>query len=1171
MAIDIENSFTSTLAPFLDAAATERADLVVSGLQGGAVSLAISQALAEIDSPSLIVVKDPGATRSMLRDLTFFFGGEESEEALRLMHYPALDVSPFESISPHNAILGRRMAALSSLINPKSNAVIIAPVEALMEKVIPREEFSTKILETFVDDLFERDEFVQELVKAGYSLVPLTEDIGDFSVRGEIIDVFCPLYEKPFRIVLDDIEVKSIRFFDPATQISRKHVSRVKICPARQLILNENTKENFANGLKDLSDSLDTPKQIRDQLVEQIEQSVFFPGVEFFLPLFYESLSSVFEYLPKDARVFVVEPGEIEAARDTFLEKVWARRARAGDAGKLVCDVDSLYLSLKEFEKAMGSRREIRIGMDAFASKERSRIMDIDAKTHQGLRDQIIKGVDSPEPLKPLLEKIRAAITDRGRVILVCSTSSGADRMERILATSEFKASFVKGETFNESLAAPPGSNKVPILLGALSAGFVLPGNGLCIICEDEIFGQKRRTESVKRFKGEVLASFSDISEDDYIVHMIHGVGVYRGLAQIEVGNLPGEYLLLEYAKGDKLYLPVHRLSQVHRFVGAGGTPTIDHLGGNLWEKAKKKAKAAARRIAKELLEIFAKRAAREGFAMALPDKSFSEFESTFEYDETPDQISTITDVIQDMTVSRPMDRLVCGDVGFGKTEIALRGAFLAVLSGKQVAVLVPTTTLAFQHHRTFKARLEPFGAQVEMLSRFTTAKDTKRIIKELEQKKVDVVVGTHKLLGSKIKFGDIGLMVVDEEQHFGVVQKEKIKKIKEQVDVLSMTATPIPRTLNMALSGIRDLSVINTPPEDRLSIRTFVSTWDSDTISEAISRELQRGGQVFFVHNRIRTLDSLAAKVQALAPEAKVKMVHGQMDAKTVEDILIDFADNKIDILVSTAIIESGLDFPRANTIIIHRADMFGLSQLYQLRGRVGRSKRRAYCYLVIPGDKSITAKARKRLSVIRTFTELGSGYKIAARDLEIRGAGNLLGEQQSGQIDAVGFEMFTQLLDIEVKKLKGIDVKETIDPEISIQVPAFLPEDYVSDVAQRLSIYKRMSDAADYDQLEEILDEVNDRFGPPPPQVNNLHEMMEIKIRAKELCIKSIESGPSGIIFSFDDRTCVRPSTLISLATEKTDKFKLFPDGRLVEKINASDAKELLKALKKTLHRMA
>ena len=1167
MNFDSDINQIAPFVPFIDAVIADRREVCLSGLMGGAVPCAIASAIIEEQGPTLIVVKDPASARTMLRDLSFFLGGPESETIFRLRHYPALDVSPFESISPHTAILAKRMAVLAGMMRSNSGAIAVATVEALMERIIPREEFSSHLLETFVDDLLDRDEFALELVNAGYSSSPMTEDYGDFSVRGGIIDLFCPLYENPLRIELDDIEVQSIRFFDPATQVTKKHAQRIKICPARQILLTKEKKELFAKGIKELSDQLDTPKQKRDQLVENIEQGIYFPGVEFFLPLFYENLSTVFDYLPDNTNVFIVEPGEIEAARDAFEKKIWTRRERASEAGKLVCMPEQLYLSAKQFDRAMSQKRQIKTGLDAYPDSENPLLFRVETQSHEELRDQILEKAQEEKPLAPLVELIREVIKDEGRCLLVCSSPSGTDRMERMLAPYEFRAEVQKGESFREALGNHPGAQKVPILLGELSAGFSLPKRRLTVICEEEVFGVKKRTESVARFRGEALSSFSDLAKNDYIVHVVHGVGIYRNLVQLEVADVPGEYLLLEYAKDDKLYLPVHRLFQVQRFVGSGGAPVIDRLGGQSWEKLKSKAKVAARAIARELLQLYAKRAGREGFGFDLPDRTFSEFESTFDFEETPDQITSIADVIEDMVKPRPMDRLICGDVGFGKTEVALRAAFLAVLSGKQVAVLVPTTTLAFQHYRTFIKRLESFGVSVAMLSRFTPTNQVKRIYEQLAKKKLDLVVGTHKLLSQKVRFADLGLLVVDEEQHFGVIQKEKIKALKEQVDVLSMTATPIPRTLNMALSGIYDLSVINTPPEDRLAVRTFITQWDEDTLREAILRELQRGGQIFFVHNRIRTIDSVAHRVQQLAPNARVVVAHGQMNSRTIEDIMIRFAEHKVDILVSTAIIESGLDFPKANTIFIHRADNLGLSQLYQLRGRVGRAKRRAYCYLIIPGDKAITKDARKRLAVLRTLTALGSGYKIAARDMEIRGAGNLLGEQQSGQINAIGFELFTQLLDLEIRRLKGEDVQEKIDPEISLQIPAYLPEDYVSSVGQRLSLYKRLSDAGDLDQTDKIEVELVDRFGLLPEPVRNLIRVMEIKIRARNLSIMSIEGGPETITYAFDDCTSVRPSTLVGIASKQPERFKLLPDGRLVEKTGVLDTEGIFIALKKTL----
>jgi transcription-repair coupling factor (superfamily II helicase) len=1158
------------LVPFLDAVRSGTRNLAFSGLRGGATPLAIAMALLELDGPAIVVVPDPAAARTILRDLKFFLGGDESEAAKRLMLYPALDVSPFESISPHNGLTARRIGALSRLLEPRGNVIVVVTIEALMEKAPPRSFISEQTLTVRVEDLIERDDFVLELAKAGYTSAPLTEDSGDFSVRGGIIDLFCPLHDWPLRIELDDIEVESLRFFDPSRQVSKKRIEKAEICPARAIALSAEAKARFASGVKELADTHGLPKSRRDQLTDQIEAGILFPGVEFFLPLFHESLSTVLDYLPKNGACFIFEPSLVEAAGDKFEEKLTKRHERARDAGKPCVDIEDLYLTFDQLESALESRRRIHLGLDAYTDDPTAGKFHLEVGGHEKLREEILNVAQAEEPLTPLVERIRKVLGAQGRCVLVCSTPSGADRMERMLERFEFEARAETDARFRDSLSRMPGTRKVPILLGELSAGFSLPNDRFQVICEEEIFGRKKRSEAVAKFRGEAIASFADISEDDPIVHQTHGVGFYRGLVQLEVLNVIGEYLHLEYARGDKLYLPVHRLSQVHRYVGAGSAPVVDRLGGLTWEKVKKKAKAAARKIAKELLALYAKRKSRPGFAFAQPDHSFSEFEATFPYDETPDQVTTIGDVVNDMTKVEPMDRLVCGDVGFGKTEIALRAACLAVLSGKQVAVLVPTTTLAFQHHQNFAERFRPFGANVEMLSRFSAPKNVKKTLEGLGNGRVDVVVGTHKLLGKKVKFKDLGLLVVDEEQLFGVVQKEQIKKLKEQVDVLSMTATPIPRTLNMALSGIRDLSVINTPPEDRLAIRTYVSTWDEDTLREAMNRELSRGGQVFFVHNRIKTIDGIADHVRRLAPKARIRIAHGQMDAETIENIMIDFSRHEIDVLVSTAIIGSGLDFPQANTIFVHRADILGLAQLYQLRGRVGRSKRRAYCYLIIPGEKAVTAQARKRLAVLRTFTELGSGYKVAVRDMEIRGAGNLLGGEQSGNITAVGFELFLELLETEVRRIKGEIVEIPMETEVTLAVPSYLPNDYVEQVSHRLSLYKRLADAADLDEVAELEFEIKDRFGLLPEPVENLIEVVRIKLAANKMSITSIESGPEAVTYTFDDKTPVRTSTLVELATAEANRFTLSPNGRLIEKTRDSKPADLIDIVKKTLQRL-
>ena len=692
------------------------------------------------------------------------------------------------------------------------------------------------------------------------------------------------------------------------------------------------------------------------------------------------------------------------------------------------------------------------------------------------------------------------------------------------------------------------------------------------LVTEEDLFGEKRRrTDRQKPKASQVISSFGDLQSGDFVVHTLHGIGIYRGLVHLDIGGIPGEYLHLEYAGGDKLYLPIDRLSLVQRYVGGeSGAPHIDKLGGSSWQRVKAKAKKGARRMAKELLHLYAERETRPGHAFAAPDNHYREFEATFPYQETPDQELVIGEVIADMTRPRSMDRLVCGDVGFGKTEIALRAAFLAVVAGKQVAVLVPTTTLAFQHFRTFRGRMDAFGVRVAMLSRFVETKARKNTLEGMRSGAVDIVVGTHQLLGKQIEFGDLGLLVVDEEQHFGVAQKEKIKQLRAEVDVLTLAATPIPRTFHMSLSGIRDLSIINTPPEDRLSVRTFVTRYEAETVREAIARELGRGGQVFFVHNRVKTIFSVAERIRRLAPTATMAVAHGQMDKKDLENILIDFAEEKINLLVSTAIVESGLDFPRANTILIDRADTFGLAQLYQLRGRVGRSDRRAYAYFLIPSGGALTPDARRRLAVLKNFTELGSGFKIAAHDLEIRGAGNILGAEQSGHIHEIGFELYQQLLQEAIAELKGEEVVETLETEVNLRIPAYIPDDYVPDERVRLTFYKRLSELSSDDEEKALAGELADRFGEIPDAVGNLLRILGVKRMASRLYVRSLELGTGGLVLQFDEKTPVSPAHIVDLVQRKPRRFSVTPEGRLMVAMTDAERKDPVTIAKKVLREL-
>lgn len=1142
--------------------------LAAAGLAGGSAALILADLLYAHREPALVITAGVAQAKALLDDLAFFLRETDNSEAARLLLYPAYDVAPFESLSPHVAIQSQRARCLNAL-HAKERPIIVAPVEAVMNRIISREAFAAGRQVVNVPDLLDREELATDLLAMGYRLASLVEEVGEMALRGDIVDIFSPGYDQPVRIELFGDEVEAIRLFNPSTQTSLRHLKQIVLFSCGDVHLGEANAERFARRIKELAEAQDVPKPRRDRLVDEVSHRIVFPGIEFFTPLLHERLDPLPVHFSGEGLVVLVEPAEVENAVEKFHEKITARHERAREAGKLCIDRGELYLAPPDLEASWGSLRRLAIGLDAYATGTEPIRFTVAA--HEQLRARIIDRARADDMLAPLVETIRDGREGEGRVILVSRSPGGADRLERLLSPYQLRAEMRQDASFAAALSGGQGLVSTPILIGDLSAGFAVPGLELTVLTEEDVFGERQRSESYTRRKVEMISSFSDLAEGDFVVHLTHGVGIYRGLQHLEFGAVPGDFLHLEYASGDKLYLPVDRLGAVQRYVGSGGVPRIDRLGGSAWQQLKSRARGAARKLAKELLALYAARVSQPGFAFAAPDETFREFEATFPYEETTDQELAIRDVIADMMIERPADRLICGDVGFGKTEVAMRAAMLAVLNGKQVAVLTPTTTLSFQHLTTFKERMAPFGVTVAMLSRFTPPAQQRETIARLREGGIDVLVGTHMLLSKRVEFKNLGLLIVDEEQHFGVAQKEKIKNLAQQVDVITLTATPIPRTLHMSLTGIRDLSIINTPPEDRLSIRTFVTRWDEDMIREALERELARGGQAFFIHNRVKSLPSVAARVQRLVPHARLGVGHGQMDEKELERLLIDFSQGNFDVFVCTTIVESGLDFPRANTIIIDRADALGLAQLYQLRGRVGRSKRRAYCYLMVPPTGLMTAEARKRLAVLRTFTELGSGYKIAARDLEIRGAGNLLGAEQSGHISAVGFDLYTKLLEEEIARLRGEEIQEPIECEVSVRVPAFLPADYVNEVPVRLAMYKRIADARDDRDLEELRAELTDRFGRRPQPVDNLLAVVSLRRQAERLRIRKIEAGDNHLAFDFDESTPITPAQLVRLVTAAPKHFSLTPEGKLYQKVADLTPERMLGALREGLQRLA
>jgi len=736
---------------------------------------------------------------------------------------------------------------------------------------------------------------------------------------------------------------------------------------------------------------------------------------------------------------------------------------------------------------------------------------------------------------------------EKQRVIFVAPTKADGTRLRELLANYNYQLPLV--ETSLLPLMERTDFAQA-IICGQLNHGFRMPEAGLVVVTFDEIFGTRKRQPAgtTKRHPSHFLTSLSELKQDDFVVHLDHGIGVYRGLKFLQVAGVGGEFLHLEYEGGDRLYLPVDRINMVQKYIGGDGAqPTLDRLGGTSWEKIKAKARKSIFAMAEELVQLYALREAREGTAFAAPDAMYQEFEAAFEYEETPDQQRAIDETLAGMQNKKPMDRLICGDVGYGKTEVAMRAAFLAVEGGKQVAVLAPTTILTQQHLQTFRHRFRNHPVRVEMVSRFLTNKEIAEILEDTTTGKVDVIIGTHRLLQKDVEFKNLGLVIVDEEHRFGVVHKERLKKLRQLVDVLSLTATPIPRTLHMSLVGIRDLSIIETPPVDRLAIQTYVTRYDDRLIRDAILREVDRGGQVFFLHNRVETIDRLALKLAELVPEAKFAVAHGQMRPKELEKVMLDFFNNQTQVLVCSAIIESGLDFPNANTIIINRADKFGLAQLYQLRGRVGRSHRHAYAYLLIPGEQAITPDAEKRLRALQEIDGLGGGFKLAMHDLEIRGAGNLLGEQQSGQIHAVGFELYTEMMEKAIQELKGEDVLPEVDPEIRLGIPAYFPDTYIPDANQRLYFYKRLATLRDDQELGDLKEEIMDRFGSYTTVVENLFLVMNLRRTLKEFLVQQISVADGRVYLLFHAESPVKIDKLLELIHKQKNRFRLMPDGRL------------------------
>ncbi len=1129
----------------------------VYGLKGSAAAFLIAAAVKRNSGPLVLVLPDGDTASGVASDIRFYLGeGETPGNPLleQVMHYPSSDMRPYASAGFETDVWTSRLATLFRLCHANAPRVVTVGLDALMRRVVPKAAFGDTSFSIGVDRELDRELLLQRLVLAGYNRAPLVEDVGDFSVRGFIIDIYPPLYQYPLRIEQTGDFVESIRFFDPANQRSRDHLPEVEVSPVHMFIPDDQTLEQGLRTVLEACEELGCEKRVRQRLLDDFQHRLRVPGAENYLPYFYSGLDSLLDYLPRDAVVVLPDEPTLSRAAEELEEEVAVGWEAARNEGLPVPSPESLYVLRGDLSRRIQAFRTVVLSHLELEDQDRT-TMRVPCTGNQDIRAGLagVKAYDAG--MSGLVKRLDSWRNDGAEVLLVSHTQGQASRLLKLLEPYALNIDF-RGEGFDPvHLHAVPVPG-IRLYVGGLTSGFRMEQARRIVITEEEIFGPRVRATSRRRARGTFISSLTDLAEQEAVVHEDYGIGIFRGLMTKEFDGVAGEVMVIEYAGGDILYHPVERLQVIQKYVsGAEEPPRIDRLGGKGWAKTRAKVKKSLREMAGELLEIYAKRqvSSREPYSPA--DENFTAFEASFAFEETPDQAKTIQDVMEAMDKDKPMDVLVCGDVGYGKTEVALRAAFRAVMDHRQVAILVPTTVLAQQHFDTFNRRFAGYPIAVDVVSRFRSSADVKEVCKRLEEGKIDVIIGTHKLLNKNVNFRDLGLLVVDEEHRFGVAHKEKIKKYKAHVDILTLTATPIPRTLNLSLVGIRDLSVIETPPSNRKSIRTHVVKGSDEVVRAAIFREVSRGGQVFYLHNRVRSIFRRTAALKALVPEGSFGVAHGQMADNELEKVMLDFVTGKINVLVCTNIIESGLDIPRANTIIIERADTFGLADLYQLRGRVGRSNVRAYAYLLTPPETLMTPDAAKRLSVIQEYSDLGQGFRIAMRDMEIRGAGNILGTSQSGHVAQVGYEMYLELLEEAVQEMKGETPPPRIDPEIRLKVETLIPEAYVPDPRQRMNLYKRLSRAADGTEIDEIEDEILDLYGKAPGQVDHLVRIMRIRLAMKEIRMLKLEYNPPNLIATFDPETPLNPDEFVAWAQSDFRRIRLLPNDRLMYRIGDGD----------------
>jgi transcription-repair coupling factor (superfamily II helicase) len=1104
--------------------------------------------------PHLVIVGSHDSAEELRRLIRFF---DPLKSCTLFNHF---DVSPYSGLYPNSRAISERLQFLYHAQNAKPGEIFITSVQALCQKTLPFKELKdhtffwgpgTELPENVAG-------FLNEL---GYQSAPMVEDCGQYALRGGIIDIFSPAQDRPLRIELFGDQIESLRYFNIVDQRSQEELSKAAIIPAREILFRDEHHEDLLKNFRKTLEDRTVDRSESEEVLRSLVLKNYFPGVEFLLPSFYKNLESAFDHFSSSLNIWLLDPLEISRVSDELLAEMKSEYL-ATDNAVIRPDYKKLFAHFDEIEMPMDSR-QIYISKLEYFEDENSDQIKVEyraAPVTEFSNLSLSFAPSSDSWLQAVKQKLYRWKQDGYKIFVGIKNQSQMERLGHIIERLEFKSVKCESQEYlwdtwiqdQES-----SQTKIHIIPRYLPESLRLEEEQIIFLREEDFFGRKQRvTESTASEDFQKQAkrlSFGDLKPGDLVVHIKHGIGVYDGLKIMPINGIDSEFIQIGYKDKDKLYLPVYRVGQLQKYSGASQTTILDKLGGTGWEKTKSKVKGQVRDIAHDLLALYAKRAEMHRPAFIFDDTEYELFENGFAYEETDDQLRAIRDISKDLKSDKPMDRLICGDVGYGKTEVAMRAAFFAVQNRKQVAVLAPTTVLTFQHLETFTKRFNGWPVVIRALNRFVSTADAKKTLKEAAEGKVDIIIGTHRLLSKDLVFKDLGLLIIDEEQKFGVTHKEKIKKMRTSVDTLTLSATPIPRTLNMSLVGARDLSLINTAPVDRLPTRTFVCKFDEDTIRKAVTAEISRGGQVYFIHNRVQSIYGIADEVRAIVPEARIRVAHGQMEEHELEKAMLEFFHHEIDVLICTSIVESGMDIPRANTMFIDSAHMFGLSQLYQLRGRVGRSKARAYCYLMMPRDKKLDKDAQERLKIIQENSALGSGIKIAQYDLELRGSGNILGEDQSGHVNAVGYELYMDLLQEALAEVKGEKIDDIeLDPEINLRIQAMIPEKYISDIRIRLSYYKALADITSTDDLDRIEEELKDQFGDIPEATLNLMGLMLIRKLCKDLGVRDLSAGLKSISLIFTEKTPLKSETAIQLAMRENKKYSLTPDARLNIRMN-------------------